>query len=391
MSAARLASSLAVAGAVLGAAVVAPAAAAAPGERGSQWIVRYSGVVDEARAERSAGVRRVDAVEGLDLAVVTGSRAAAVRLAAMRGVAYVEPDGLVRADATPNDTYWPQQWGPARVSAPAAWDVTTGSAAVTIAVLDSGVDAAQPDLSGRVVAGPDFVNDDADPADDNGHGTKAAGVAGATGGNGSGVAGMCWSCRVVAVKVADAGGTARWSDLAAGMQWAADSGAQILSISLSGAAGSRTLADAVKYVQRRGSLVVASAGNTGDTLQRYPAAYDGVMAVAASDKNDARYGWSTSGSWVDVAAPGCNVTTAPGGGFGDFCGTSSSTPLVAGAAALLVAKGSSPAAAGQALAATAVPVSYVAAGRIDVAAALGWAAPAGEGKSNGKGGGPKPR
>ena len=380
MSAARLASSLAVAGAVLGALVVAPAHA--DGAE-TEWLVGYAGDARSAVAvERAAGLQRLDEVPGLGVAVVRGSAAAARRLAAAPGVDYVEADGVVSVDATPNDTYWPQQWGPVRVSAPAAWDVTTG-AGVTIAVLDSGVDAGQPDLTGRVAAGPDFVNADTDPADDNGHGTKAAGVAGAATGNAKGVAGMCWSCRVVAVKVADAAGNARWSDLAAGMQWAVDNGADVLSISLSGPSSSRTLQDAVKYAQRRGALVVASAGNTGDTAQRYPAAYDGVLAVAASDRNDARYGWSTWGSWVDVTAPGCNVTTTRDG-YGEFCGTSSATPLVAGAAALLVANGRTPAAAGQALTTSAVPQAYVAAGRIDVAAALTAAVAS---KGGGKGGG----
>jgi subtilisin family serine protease len=145
-------------------------------------------------------------------------------------------------------------------------------------------------------------------------------------------------------------------------------------MSLAGTTGGTTLSNAVQYAHDRGVVLVAAAGNAGNTTLEYPAAFDPVISVGGSDASDNRYSWSNYGSWVDVAAPGCNQATTMSGGYASFCGTSSATPLVAGVAALLAS--ANPAASNTtieaALTSSAVPLvgSWVHYGRVDAAAAL---------------------
>ena len=283
------------------------------------------------------------------------------RLAADDRVRWAEPDVEVRADVVaPSDPLWRQQWGPARIGTADAWEHTTGSREVTVAVLDSGVDPGHPDLRGAVLPGRSFVPGTTAALDDNGHGTSAAGIVAARGDNGEGIAGVCWSCRILPVKVLDSGGSGTMSAVAAGLVWAADQGAQVASLSLSSTGTSRAISDAVDYARAKGMLVFASAGNTGTSQMRYPAALPGVISVAGTTSSDARYDWSTYGTWVDLAAPGCNLTTRSGGGYASFCGTSSATPLAAGAAALAlsVSPAVSTSEVADALLATAAPVRF---------------------------------
>jgi subtilisin family serine protease len=264
-----------------------------------------------------------------------------------------------------------------------AWDTTLGTAGTVVAVLDTGIAAGHQDLAGGLTGGWDFVNGDSNPADDHGHGTSTAGVAAARTNNGLGIAGACGACSIMPVKVADGAGYAFWSNLASGITWATDHGARVISMSIAGTSGGTTLSNAVQYAHDRGVVLVAAAGNAGNTTLQYPSAFGPVVSVAGSDSSDNRYGWSTYGSWVDVAAPGCNQATTSSGGYSNFCGTSSATPLVAGVAAILASArpSASNTAIETALSSTAVPVSgsWVRDGRIDAGAAvsalLGGAAP----------------
>lgn len=288
---------------------------------------------------------RVDAdleasVDSLDLQVIdvppAETRAALATVAAPPSVEYVERDVAVQSFATtPNDTLWNEQWGPLIVDAPSAWDVIRGSSRTVVAVLDTGVDATHPDLQASLVAGYDFVNGDDDPADDDGHGTAAAGVVAARTNNGMGQAGICWGCSLMPVKVLDAEGSGNTSDVAAGIVWAVDHGARVISMSLGSSDSTRTLADAVAYAHGKGAVLVAAAGNDGNSELNYPAALEGVIGVAGTTRGDELYSWSNFGSWVQVAAPGCNVAPYPNGEYVNFCGTSSATPLVAGVAGLV--------------------------------------------------------
>ena len=146
---------------------------------------------------------------------------------------------------------------------PAAWDITRGSSDLIVAVLDTGVDLTHPEFAGRLLPGYDFVNDDADPTDDNGHGTHVAGIIAAAINNGAGMAGMAGNVKILPVKVLNASNTGWWSDVAQGITWAVDQGAKVLNLSLTGTTDSASLRDAIDYANSRGAMVVVAAGNNG--------------------------------------------------------------------------------------------------------------------------------
>ena len=203
----------------------------------------------------------------------------------------------------------------------------------------------------------------------------AAGVIGATAGNGVGIAGICSACKILPVKVLGAKGTGLYSDIAEGIRYSADKGADIINLSLGGSSDSQMLRDAVAYAVGKGSLVLAAAGNEGSSKPHYPAAMPGVLSVGGSTAGEARYPWSNHGStWVDIAAPGCNPAQDLNGKLVQFCGTSSATPFTAGVAALLASTSPQPTAEmiTRALTGSAAPLAgnWVASGRIDAGAAL---------------------
>lgn len=283
-------------------------------------------------------------------------------------VRYAEPDALVElAEIVPDDPDWYRQWGPRHVEVPTAWATSKGGSDVTIAVLDTGVTPVA-DLKDKLLPGYNAILRNSDTTDDNGHGTMSAGVAAASTDNGTAVAGYCWYCSILPVKVMESSGT--MSDLAAGITWAADQGADVISMSLSGASGTTTVLNAVRYAADRDVVLVAAAGNNGDTVKRYPAAYSEVIAVAGTDATDTLYSWSNHGSWVDVAAPGINRSTTRAGGTINYGGTSSATPAVAGVLGLARSLGVSAVDAREALQSTAEPLTVVRYGRIDAAATV---------------------
>jgi subtilisin family serine protease len=259
-------------------------------------------------------------------------------LDASPAVEYVERDTTVTAfGVKPNDPLWPNQWGSSMVRLPDAWSASTGSARVVIAVLDSGIDPAHPDLRGAVLAGRDLIDGDDDPDDQNGHGTATAGVIASRTNNRLGQAGVCWTCAILPVKVLDAKAKGPTSVIAAGIVWAADHGARVINMSIGTDGPTQTLEDAVNYAQAKGAMIVASAGNNGSATPVYPAAYANVLSVAGSTAGNALYSWSSYGPWVSVAAPGCNAAPWLNGGFVNYCGTSSAAPIVAGIAGLAFA------------------------------------------------------
>jgi subtilisin family serine protease len=282
------------------------------------------------------------------------------------------------AAVRPNDPAWDEQWAARQIGLPAVWSVTTGDPRVVVAVVDTGVNEL-PDLAGAVLPGWDFVDDDADARDTHGHGTQVATVIAARGNNGAGMAGHCWRCSVLPVRVS-AAGSARPERIAAGIRWAVEHGARVVNVSLTRTGAPEPVErDAVAYALGRGVLIVASAGNDGNEVPQYPAAYSGVLAVAATTDSDSLYFWSTRGPWVALAAPGCQMVLA--GGPGTLCGTSFTPAAVAGVAGLILSRAPHLTAAQvtAALTGTAKPVAGVTAGRVDAAAAfarLGLAPPA---------------
>ena len=333
------------------AAIALPAAAAAHSERprgnGSgrshnALLVNFRSGVDDAGASQAlsaAGVTEIGRLDDLGTRVVDvpDSRRDASRneLASDPRVLSVEEDATAEAAVIPTDPHWYQAWGPQRVGAPAAWNVSTGRASTIIAIVDTGVDPKQPDLRGRVLPGWDFQNNDANPMDDNNHGTAVAGVAAAAANDGVGIAGMCWNCLILPVKVLNSHGSGNHSNIAAGVIWAVDHGADVINMSIAGPRETNVLANAVAYALSKGVVVVAAAGNEGSKRRFYPAAYNGVMSVGATNKKDQLYAWSNRGSYVKLAAPGCAVTGKPGPAWTRWCGTSFATPIIAGTAALI--------------------------------------------------------
>jgi len=245
----------------------------------------------------------------------------------------------------PNDPLYPEQWGIRMIQANYSWDVTTGVENMIVAVIDTGVDYTHEDL-GAVNAsiGWDFVNDDPDAMDDNGHGTHVAGIVAATINNNIGVTGVAPGITVMPVKVLNAAGSGYISDIASGITYAADNGAKILSMSLGSWFPSKTLEDATKYaVITKGTLVFAAAGNDGIQIKTYPAAYDWVVAIAAVGYDGTRARYSNTGSFVDLAAPGGSndgiethdiLSTWTGNQYAYAAGTSMATPHASGVAAL---------------------------------------------------------
>jgi thermitase len=250
-------------------------------------------------------------------------------------VAYAEPDFVAEVVGSPNDPGFGNQWGMVKIQAPQAWDVTAGSSNINIAILDTGVDLDHPDLANKIISNINFSS--SNTTDDvNGHGTHVAGIAAAITNNSIGVAGLGYSATIMNVKVMGDTGSGTYSAIASGVTWAADNGAEIINMSLGGSSYSSTLEDAVNYAWSKGVVVVAAAGNNGNSVPCYPAYYANCIAVAATDASDARASWSSYGDWVDVAAPGLSIySTLKDNGYGYKSGTSMASPHVAGLAALV--------------------------------------------------------
>jgi subtilisin family serine protease len=257
-------------------------------------------------------------------------------------IEFAEVNGIAKTqDTIPNDPSFGYQWEVKKVQGPAAWDITTGSPSVVIAVVDGGAWGGHPDLSGKVLTGYNTFTGTSDASDDNGHGTWVTGVAAAATNNGVGMAGMSWLSPVIPVKVCDSTGSCPYSNVAKGMTWAADHGANVINMSLGGAGSCpSSLQSAVDYAWNKGLVIVAAAGNEGAPVDT-PANCNHTIAVGATDSTDSRTTWSNYGSTLDLVAPGTSLCPSLSGGYAWGSGTSFSAPFVSGAAALLMAKGAS--------------------------------------------------
>ena len=341
-----------------------------------------------ARARRAHDPRTPDLSSIYVLNLEPGVDAAeALAAIAADGIAeYAEEDKPVHVSLTTNDPYlvstgsWGQSygdlWGLTTIGAPAAWDVSTGGG-VVVAVVDTGLDVAHPDIAANVwvnageipgngidddgngyvddVNGWDFIGStytaptsDSVPDDQNGHGTHVAGTVAATGGNGQGVIGVAWNARVMPVKGLDRSGTGWSSLLASAMVYAADNGADVINNSWGGPGSSPFVRDAVAYAHGLGAVVVAAAGNDNeDAAGYYPPRYPQVVVVGSTDSSDYKSSFSNWGSRVDVSAPGRDILSLRASGttlgtplnsqYTRADGTSMAAPHVSGLAALILA------------------------------------------------------
>ncbi|HEY8922745.1 MAG TPA: S8 family serine peptidase [Polyangia bacterium] len=279
------------------------------------------------------------------------------------------PPAAAPSSTTPNDPRFGELWGMAKIGAPAAWDSGTGSASVLVAVSDTGVDYTHPDLAANVWSNPgeipgngkdddgngyvddvhgwDFANNDADPMDDNGHGTHVSGTIGAVGNNGVGVAGVNWKVRIIGTKFLASNGSGSLWNGAQTILYAAKMHARVVNASwgcLGPSCYASYMEDALKALNDAGGLFMAAAGNAAndnDAYPNYPSNYavNNVVAVAATDSTDTLARFSNWGATrVHLAAPGVGILSSlPGGSYASWDGTSMATPHVTGAAALFLA------------------------------------------------------
>ncbi len=295
----------------------------------------------------------------LELATNADVNKAVAALGTDPNIEWAEPDYIAHAVAIPDDPLYAEQWGLTKIATPAAWDIVTGTQTVIIAIIDSGIDLTHPDLQANLwinpgeipgngidddnngyvddVRGWNFVNGTNNVYDGNGHGSQVAGVAAAVTNNSLGIAGVCWNCKIMPVRVMADSGISNYSDIALGVRYAADKGAKVINLSLGGYSYSNALRDAIDYaVNEKGAVVVGGAGNDNVSTPFYPAAYENVLAVAGTTSADTKAAFSDYGTWVDISAPAVEITTTYlGGDWGPANGTSLAAPFVAGMAALI--------------------------------------------------------
>lgn len=298
---------------------------------------RFSGVKLQSSKQLGAGTFRLDVAQNADIPAL------AQTLAADPEVAYAQPNYRYHLLRTVNDPLSTFQYALNKINAYGAWDVTTGNSNIKIAIIDSGVRLSHPEFAGRVLPGYDFFNNDSDPSDDVGHGTHVAGIAAAAGDNGEGISGVCWQCSILPIKVGGEEGIPN-DALALGIRWAADQGARVINLSLGGEEDAPIIHDAIKYAVGKNVVVVVAAGNSADDGNpvEYPAAYEEVIAVGATDQNDQRAFFSQIQPYVDVSAPGWNIASTWNESrelpllYISESGTSMAAPYVAGLAGLLL-------------------------------------------------------
>ncbi len=345
------------------------------------------------RAAKDAKVPDLSPIYKLELELEPGQslEKAAAAYRQNPDIEYAELNYIVSIHATPNDPLYPIQWPlnntgqmyphsgrynpppgtpDSDIDAPEAWDIHTGSSGIIVAVVDTGADYTHRDLDDNMwvnqaersgepgvdddengyvddIYGYNFAYGNSDPTDDHGHGTHSAGIIAAEGNNGSDIAGLCWNTKIMALKFLNWSGSGQVADAILAFYYAVENGADVISNSWGGGFYMQSMQDAIDYAHSQGVIMVASAGNDNtNQYVSYPAYYEHVIAVAATNSNDEKASFSNYGDWVDIAAPGVDVLSlrASGTSLGKvydayttiLSGTSMACPHISGACALLL-------------------------------------------------------
>ena len=321
-----------------------------PSHKDGEVVIRVKpGFTAENAAEViNAGVKKTFTIGDMKYAVLTLDAGTTVqdalnKLEGNKAIDYVEPNFIYKASVVPNDPeYASRQYCHQRMDSEQAWNITTGSSSIVVAIIDTGVNGLHPEFSGRMTSGYDEVNNIAlsgnENSDDYGHGTHVAGITAATGNNGIGVAGVDWNCKIMPIKVLDSSGSGSNDVIAQGIEFAVNNGADVINMSLGGKGLSKSIEDAINLANQNGVVVAVAIGNTGTGSVEYPAASQGVIAVGSSNAMDKISSFSTRGYYISVCAPGEEIiSTSMDGSYVTFSGTSMAAPQVAGAASLLLA------------------------------------------------------
>ncbi|WP_235848351.1 S8 family peptidase [Litchfieldia alkalitelluris] len=237
----------------------------------------------------------------------------------------------------PNDLlYQRYQWNLPMIQAESGWNISRGVEDIRIAVLDTGVDLDHPDLVSRLTKGYNVITDDNNADDDNGHGTHVAGVIASETNNREGIAGITWFNPIMPVKVMGDEGYGSSFDIANGIIWATDNGADVINMSLGNYRDSDLLHEAVRYAYDHDVVVIAASGNDNTDQPSYPAAYSEVLSVGAVDYRGDKASFSNYGDYIDVTAPGVQIpSTYIDSQYAALSGTSMATPHVAALAGLI--------------------------------------------------------
>lgn len=250
-------------------------------------------------------------------------------------VEFIESDGRFEI-AQASTSEYSESWALVDIGAEPAHSLDYTGRGIKIALLDTGIDYNHPELAPNYKGGYDFINNDDDPMDDNGHGTHVAGILAAAR-DGKGIVGIAPEAEIYAIKVSDKKGSGSFSSLAKGIDWAIENNMDIVTMSITGNGGSRALAKAVQTAYDEYGLVMVAAVGNGKGEVLYPAAYEQVIGVGSVTKENKLSSFSRTGSEVELVAPGSGIrSTAIGGGYRLSSGTSMATPLVTGSIALLL-------------------------------------------------------
>ncbi len=311
---------------------------------------------DSSAEERAAYIESINgevetSIEALNTVVVSvPDTVTAQALSAAPIVAQTEPDYFATVLTAPDDPLYSQQWALQAIGAESAWgELPADAQQITVAVIDTGICADHAELQGRILAGYDFVDDDAVPQDEYGHGCAVAGIIAAQANNAQGIAGLAPNAQILPLRVLNGAGYGSYSDIAEAIIYAVDQGAQVINLSLGGVNPSSLLEDAVSYAMAHGTQVVAAAGNNFGGAVMYPAAYAPVISVGSVDQNLQHSSFNPAGV-LDVYAPGRDISSlAINGAYTSLTGTSLAAPHVSAAIAISMALGEPFVATGQVL------------------------------------------